>query len=156
MLAPRQIPTATRLRPAFPIWVKALVASCALLLQLVLPVGSHPANAGEWMVICGSEGPALVQVQLADEDQETCPMCDSCQMCGEFNSTNALLSGTGVPADLSHSSNKTVICNDVVGANPAQFWPASRGPPLAQVFTVGLFSQRPNAATPNKGGASWT
>ncbi|NIZ62391.1 hypothetical protein DL239_15570 [Sedimentitalea sp. CY04] len=139
-------------------WLRALIGVCALTVQMLAPIAAHSANTGDWMEICGEDGPALMQVQLSDDEQAPCPKCDECKFCQLVVSTgnipNPALNSYSLPVvtaiSVQHEGN--------VEANPAQFWHENRGPPnLISHTNPSDGICRPSIdETLSKGGASWT
>ncbi len=137
-------------------WLRALLGICALVVQMLTPAAAHTANAGEWMVICGEDGPVLMQVSLSGDEPAPCPKCGKCEACQLVVSTGgilpvALVSRFEPKVEAIHS-----LPESSVGSNPAQFWHENRGPPLAHISLSDSARRLSHAVTPSKGGAPWT
>ena len=143
-------------RSAFLKRLRALMGICALILQMLAPVAAHSANSGEWMVICGADGPVLMQVQLSDNDPAPCPKCGECKACQLAISTGGILPLSLTLRD--HPMIKTVhgLIDGAIAANPAQFWHENRGPPLVQSLISDSLYRLSHAATLSQGDAPWT
>lgn len=137
-------------------WLRALIGICALALQMLAPIAAHAENAGQWMVICGEDGPVLMQVHLSGDEPARCPECDDCKTCQLVVSTGGIspptLGSYGLPAikDLPahHQAN--------AAPNPAQFWHEDRGPPLLHTIFSDSAWRLSHAVTLSQGGAPWT
>lgn len=126
---------------------------CALALQLIAPIAAHSANTGEWMVICGEDGPVLMQVQLSDDDPAPCPKCDECKSCQLVVSTGSISPPTLNSRDLPMVKAVHVLHEGNVAANPAQFWHENRGPPLLHTTHSDSATRLSHAVTLSQGGA---
>lgn len=137
-------------------WLQAVLACCALVLQMVMPAAAQSASAGEWMVICGQDGPVLTQVFLTDDTPVPCPDCGDCTACQLLCGADDLPpNGAGLVAMISAQTGPVQFAA-ILAVNPAQFWYENRGPPLYQgLHRVSAF-RAPHAATPSKGAAPWT
>ena len=139
-------------------WLRTLIGVCALTVQMLAPIAAHSANTGDWMEICGEDGPVLMQVQLSDDEQAPCPKCDECKFCQLAVSTGSIPSPVLTSYNLSAVKALHVCFEGTVEANPAQFWHENRGPPIAAPHA----KDSENACrlsideTLSKGGASWT
>lgn len=137
-------------------WLWALVGVCALVLQMLTPVAARAADMGEWMVICGEDGPMLIQVSLSGDEPTQCPKCESCDACQLIVSGGGLLPVTLVSRFVPKVESADVMAESSVGINPAQFWHENRGPPLAQVRLNQDACRLSHVVTPSQGGAPWT
>jgi len=137
--------------------LRALIGICALALQMLAPIAAHSANTGEWIVICGENGPELIQVQLSDEAPSPCPKCDECTFCQLMASTGNTPSSALNSRDLPMIKALHVHHGGNVMANPAQFWHENRGPPRFQTTPISDGASRPShAATLSQGGVPCT
>jgi len=137
-------------------WLRALMGICALVLQTMTPAAAQIANPGEWMEICGEDGPVLRQVSLSGDEPAPCPKCEKCEACQLVVSTGGILPVSLVSRFVPKAVVADVMPKSIVGKNPAQFWYENRGPPLALISLNDSASRLFHAATPNKGGAPWT
>jgi len=143
-------------RSAFLKRLRALMGICALILQMLAPVAAHSANSGEWMVICGADGPVLMQVQLSDDAPAPCPKCDDCKACQLSVSVGGVLSAPLTLRDLLAMTAEHRPLGVSIAANPAQFWHENRGPPLVQSLISDSLFRLSHAATLSQGDAPWT
>jgi len=137
--------------------VRGVLAICTLVAQMLASAASHPALAGEWMVICSEDGPVLMQGDISGNDTTPCPECEECQACNPASAANAVLPGHSVSRFHLVRPVGPLLSAEVLSTNPAQFWPDNRDPPLAnQINTSDRTHRLSCAATPNQGGAPWT
>lgn len=120
------------------------------------PGAAQSAGPGQWMVICGENGPVMTQVFLSETTPENCPKCDDCKACQQGFGTGGALPNQRTLAPVTSVQMRLVLSALSVVGNPAQFWHENRGPPLDSAphnlsAHLGL-----HAATPTKGAASWT
>ena len=115
----------------------AVLALCALVFVQMLPGVAVAAGAGEWVEICSDSGVVLIQVDFDANDDgtpaqhEPCPDCANCAFCGGLGVVGLL--GDALTTKISFSYLESDVPVSLsVAANPAQYWSANRGPPLAK------------------------
>lgn len=146
------------LRPAL---LRALcggLAIFALVFQLLFPVAAQ-ANNSDWIEICAEQGPVMIQVDYSGDQPEPvtdpCPKCQACALCA--------LADVADPSTLSRVDMHVAVGRDDLSkaaqcliVNPAQYWPDTRGPPVAPRNITERALRASIASIQNIGGALWT
>lgn len=139
--------------------LSAVFAVCALVFVQLLPGVAAATGTGEWVEICSESGIVLMQVDMGGDDapdpQGLCPDCAICAFCAALDTAGTLTESlAGAPC--SDSLERGALASMTVPANPAQFWSANRGPPLAAehiISTGALVLDK--VSTQMIGGAPW-
>jgi Protein of unknown function (DUF2946) len=146
------------LRPALLRALSGGLVIFALVFQLLFPVAAQSTNS-DWIEICAEQGPVLIQVDYSGDQPEPvsapCPKCQACALCA--------LADAGDPSIISRvDMHVTVARTDLSKAaqslivNPAQYWPDTRGPPVAPQNIIERALRASIASIQNIGGALWT
>ncbi|MBT3142496.1 hypothetical protein DS909_03555 [Phaeobacter gallaeciensis] len=134
------------------------LAIFAVIFQLLFPVAAQASNS-DWIEICAEQGPVMIQVDYSGDEPEPvtgpCPKCQACALCALADVTDpSILSRVDVQVAVGRDDlSKAAQCLIV---NPAQYWPDTRGPPVAPQNITERALRASIALIQNIGGALWT
>jgi len=143
--------------------LSAALALCLMVFLQVAPGIAGAAAKGEWVEICSEFGVILKQVALngdslpegENKNDVPCPLCAACAFCAALESEGILPEQHQARAGIGGRCSRALRALQNVAANPAQFWPDNRGPPLGTQHKQAHLRASPKASIQTVGGAFW-
>lgn len=139
-------------------WFTALLALCALVVVQVAPVAAAAYRHSAWVEICSENGIMLKQIDVSDEngsERDNCPECAQCPFCAMPDFDTKIIVPAAVKSGFATRQGAVGTAQANI-ANPAQFWPENRGPPLADETVRPRARDLAKAATFQVGDLPWS